>query len=375
MLEGQQAQPEASPAAPKERARRPTVSDVAARAQVSKGAVSFALNGSPGVSAETRERILTAARELGWHPNLAARALSQTRSQTIGIVVNRPMRTLGVEPFFSNFSSGLTVELAEHGFSLQTFLVASVEEELATYQQWWTERRTDGIVLLDPAADDVRLQRLVDLAVPTVVIGELPAAFGPAGTGDGRYLSTLRADDAAAMASCVEYLTGLGHRRIGYVCGTTSYLHTQRRLEVLRRHENEGLATTILPTDFGEAEGSRCTAEFVDAAQPPTAIIYDSDVLALAGLAVLQQRGIQVPTDMSIVSFHDSLLTRMTHPPLTALTQDTFEFGVLAGRTLTSSLAQEGSPMTADAPTPTLTIRHSTTHPNPHRYGRSQAGR
>lgn len=345
--------------------RRPTVADVAARAKVSKGAVSFALNGSPGVSVATRERILAAARELGWHPNRAARALSQAHSETVGLVVNRPMRTLGVEPFFTQFSSGLTVELAEHGFSLQIFIVSSQQEELDTYQRWWTERRTDGIVLMDPTSDDARLQRLVDLGMPTVVAGELPPQVATAGVSGTKNLSTVRADDAAAMSDCIDHLTSCGHLRIGYVCGTTEYLHIQRRRDLLESARTDGVLTEamVLATDFGEAEGARCTTELLDLVDPPTAIIYDSDVLALSGLAALQQRGVDVPARMSIVSFHDSLLTRATHPALTALSQDTFEFGMLTARTLIASLTDDGRPISVEAPAPTLTVRHSTAAP------------
>src|SRR5699024_6941250 len=105
--------------------------------------------------------------------------------------------TLGVEPFFSQFSSGLSVELATHGLSLQTFIVSSVEEELATYERWWVEQRVDGIVLMDPTVDDVRLRRLSALRLPTVVIGELPDDIVASGV-DVEYLSVLRADDHAA---------------------------------------------------------------------------------------------------------------------------------------------------------------------------------
>lgn len=343
--------------------RRPTISDVAARAGVSKGAVSFALNGSPGVSEQTRQRILAASRELGWRPNRAARSLSRSRSEAIGMVLNRPMRTLGVEPFFAQFSSGLTVELASHGLSLHTFIVSSLADELATYERWWVEQRVDGIVILDPTVDDARLQRLIELELPTVVIGELPRQLQ--GAGAAGCLSTVTADDRAAMRQCVDHLVELGHRRIAHVCGTTAYLHTRRRLEVL----DEALAAdrlaeaTVLATDFSETDAARCTVQLLEADAPPTAIIYDSDVMALAGLAAMQERQVMVPDDMSVISFDDSLLARVTHPPLTALSRNTFEFGALAGRTLAASLAADGRGVTAPAEAPTLSVRRSTAKP------------
>ena len=97
---------------------RPTISDVARAAGVSKGAVSFALNNRPGVAAETRERILAAARELGWTPSSRARALSVSRAFAVGLVLAREPETLRADPFFPSFIAGLEQELASHDYAL-----------------------------------------------------------------------------------------------------------------------------------------------------------------------------------------------------------------------------------------------------------------
>ena len=91
---------------------RVTIRDIAERAGVSKVAVSYALNGQPGVSAATRERIVSIADELGWYPNRAARALSGARADACGLVLARPARTLALEPFFMEFIAGVESELA-----------------------------------------------------------------------------------------------------------------------------------------------------------------------------------------------------------------------------------------------------------------------
>ena len=94
------------------RQSRVTIRDIAERAGVSKGAVSYALNGRPGVSDDTRERIISIANELGWYPNRAARALSAARAEACGLVLARPARTLALEPFFMEFIAGVEAELA-----------------------------------------------------------------------------------------------------------------------------------------------------------------------------------------------------------------------------------------------------------------------
>ncbi|HEY0937147.1 MAG TPA: LacI family DNA-binding transcriptional regulator, partial [Trebonia sp.] len=98
--------------------KRPTISDIAQRAGVTKAAVSFALNGQPGVSDATRERILAIAREIGFQPSSAARALTAGRAGAFGLVVSRPARTLAIEASLLPLVSGIQAELAGHQSTL-----------------------------------------------------------------------------------------------------------------------------------------------------------------------------------------------------------------------------------------------------------------
>jgi len=100
------------------RMKRPTIAEIAARAGVSTGAVSYALNGRPGVSATTRKLILEIADEIGWRPSVAARSLSGSRAHSVGLIIARPPDTLGVEPFFMRFIAGLEGELSRQDIAL-----------------------------------------------------------------------------------------------------------------------------------------------------------------------------------------------------------------------------------------------------------------
>jgi Transcriptional regulators len=336
--------------------RRPTISDVAARAGVSKGAVSFAVNGNRGVSEATRERVVRAAQELGWQPNRMAKSLSQSRAEGVGMVLNRPMRTLGVEPFFAQLSSGISAELAGAGLSLHTFIAGSAEEELQVYRHWWLEQRVDGMILMDPREDDPRIEYLIELGLPTVVIGEVGARTD---------VSNVWVDDQEAMRTVVDHLIQLGHRRIAHVCGTTEFLHTARRVAVLAAAAEDGRLdwARSLPTDFSDTEGARTTRELLAGDGDATAVIYDSDVMALVGVGVMLEHGLELPRDMSVVSFDDSLLTRQTHPSITALTRDTFEYGAIVARALIDVLGHPGQQVSLQAPTPLLTVRQTSGPP------------
>ena len=170
--------------------KRPTIADIAARAGVTKAAVSFALNGQPGVSAATRERILAIAEEVGFQPNSAAKALTAGRVGTFGLIIDRPARTLGIEPFFMQLLSGIQADLTQHHVTLQFSTTEDSGNEIALYRQWWAQRRVDGVFLVDLQRDDPRIGVLEQLRMPAVVIGSPLrvglAARGLAGRAGGR---------------------------------------------------------------------------------------------------------------------------------------------------------------------------------------------
>src|SRR4051794_12223660 len=184
--------------------KRPTIAEIAARAGVSTGAVSYALNGRPGVSAETRKQILAIADEIGWRPSVAARSLSGSRAQSVGLVIARPADTLGVEPFFMRFIAGLEGELARQSIALLLQVVDDHRAAIEAMRLCWAERRVDGMVITDLYTEDTRIPVLEELRIPAVLVG------GPRTDATSPAVWT---DDRAAVTSAVDYLIALGHRR------------------------------------------------------------------------------------------------------------------------------------------------------------------
>ncbi|MFK0256108.1 LacI family DNA-binding transcriptional regulator [Streptomyces sp. NPDC090445] len=338
-------------------ARRPTIKDIARRAGVSESAVSFALNDRPGVSEDTRARVRRVAEELGWQPNSAARALSGERAGAVGLVLARPAHTLGVESFFLQLVSGIQEVLSAGRTALLFQVVDGIDAECALYRRWWAERRVDGVLVVDPRTQDPRPELLARLGLPAVTVG---------GTGAPGPLSSVWADDARAMARVVDHLHGLGHRRITHIAGLPGLAHTARRIASLRA---EAAARGLGPrevrsvaTDYSDAEGAAATRQVLAEPEPPTALVYDNDVMAVAGSAVAAELGIAVPGRLSIVAWDDSALCRVTHPRLTALVRDTAGFGRLAAEELLSVLAG-GPPRAREGEQPRLEPRESTAPP------------
>ncbi|WP_327107264.1 LacI family DNA-binding transcriptional regulator [Nonomuraea glycinis] len=337
---------------------RPTIADIARRVGVSKGAVSFALNGRPGVSEATRARILQVADEMNWRPHSAARALGGARAGAVGLVLARPASTLGVEPFFAQLLSGLQARLSAESMAMNLLVVEDSAAEIETYREWTSAHRVDGFVLVDPTVRDQRFEALEALGAPAVVLGG-PGRFGA--------LSSVWADDREAMLSVVDYLAALGHRRVAHVAGLPGLRHTQRRIRALRDSVRRlGLVDTVsLPTDFSDAEGAAATRTLLSRPGRPTAIVYDSDVMALAGLGVAGEMGVRVPGEVSIVSFDDSVLTRVTHPGITSLSRDTIALGGQVAEVLLQVIADPALRRDVKTATPRLVVRESTAPPAP----------
>ncbi|MFB8776195.1 LacI family DNA-binding transcriptional regulator [Streptomyces broussonetiae] len=336
---------------------RVTIKDVAARAGVSKGAVSLAFNHKPGLSEATRDRIFRAARELGWAPNLTARSLAGSRVDVVGLAVCRPARMLGLEPFYMEFVSGVESVLIEHSCSLLLRLVNSVEEEAGLLESWWKARQIGGSILVDFRADDPRVAVAARLGLPVVAVGH------PSLTGG---LTSVWTDDATAVTEAVRYLTALGHRRIARVGGAAALGHTAIRTAAFDTAARElGLAgASQVATDFSGDAGARATRSLLTAAprDRPTAIVYDNDIMAVAGLSVATEMGLRVPADVSLLAWDDSQLCRLTHPTLSAMSHDVHGFGAEVARTLFGAI-MGGAHGSHPVPTPVLTPRGSTAPP------------
>ena len=335
------------------RPRRPTIADVAARAGVSSAAVSFAMNGRPGVGEATRKRILVAAEELGWRPSVHARALTEARARTIGLLLARPTAQLEVDPFFVRFLAGVerTLARSDHALLLRV-MDAEDGVDLAAYERLAAASRVDGFLLTDVELDDPRFALLAGTGLPVVVAGH-PVSPCP--------FPSVETEHARGMTAVVDHLLSLGHRRLAFVGGPARYEHVQARLKVWRvTLAAAGLEPgAVAHAEFPDPSGAAATARLLAAPQRPTAIVFGSDQLAAAGLATARERGIDVPGELSITGFDDSPLAALASPPLTSVRVDYARFGEVAAATLLAAIAGEPPPAFQPAP-PELVVRGST---------------
>lgn len=330
--------------------RRPTIADIARRAGLTKAAVSFALNDQPGVSQATRERVLAIAREIGWQPNSAARALTDGRAGAYGLVIDRPAGLLGVEPFFMQLVAGIQGELAAARAALLFTVAEDSAAEIELHRTWWAQRRVDGVLLVDLHVDDPRVPVLEELGLPAVVVG------APEGSGS---LPSVSTDEAASARAIVEHFAALGHRRIGHVTGMADLWHTRLRDEALAEAaQRAGIQALSVAADYTAEAGARATRTLLDRAERPTAVIYDNDLMAVSGLGEAQRMEVAVPGELSIAAWDDSVLCRLVNPPISALTHDVAAYGAHAARALLER-ASGGDPGHRLEPAAVLSVRAS----------------
>lgn len=307
--------------------RRPTISDIARVAGVSKASVSYALNDQPGVSDATRARVLQAARDLGWRPSAAARSLSNARANAVGLAVARDVRLLGEEPYYMRLLAGMESVLAAEGYSLLLTVVPDVDHAVEVLRTWWGERRVDGVLLTDLLVDDPRLALVRELQIPCA------PRLGEDDVRDDRVVD--------AIEDAVAHLVAGGHRRLARVSGPRQFLHTRLRDETWAAVTRAavGEVAPVVVADYTGAAGLAATRELLARPDPPTAIVYDNDVMAATVVAERGSLGVQVPRDLAVVAWEDSVLCTLAAPAISALQRDVIADGAASARTLLDVLA------------------------------------
>lgn len=334
------------------------ISDVAALAGVSASAVSRVLSGDSTlrVSADTRERVVAAARQLEYVPNHAARSLRTSRSRTIALVV--PDVTSAV---FAELASGAEGEAASRGLAIVLARAERLTDGSDWLRQMVGEARMDGLIVqLPDGPSAIDLDAMVIEGTPIVAINSID--HGP--------LSTVVLDDAAGIRTAVEHLSDRGHTEIGFVGGHPSSATGQRREAGFRAAVEEfGLTIhTQWVTNFGYsgAEGRAAMEALAVSGPLPTALVVANLNAALGVLAAIHALDLRVPADISIVALHDVWYADATWPPITTVRMPLTELGAAAVARLMSgdtTITHD----TVSLPEPILVVRQSTGSPRPNR--------
>lgn len=324
-----------------------TIRDVARRAEVSIASVSRAFNGVDNVRAETRERIMAAAAELGYVPHAAARSLSLARAHAIGVV----LPDLHGE-FFSECVRGMDKEASRRGYVLLLSNMHDDSEQSAGALR--TMRgRVDGLLVMAPHIASAALERALPKALPAVLINAPDEVTGRPG---------LRLDNRAGAEAMVRHLLDKGCRNIVHIAGPQGNVDARERLEGFR----EALArmapqtpVRVIAGDFNEEAGEAAAREILASDLPCDAVFAANDMMALGCLHALRAAGKRVPEDIAVGGFDDVPLAR--YLSLTTMRVRIAEIGARAVARLVDMLEGKGPGAGVELFAPELVVRATTT--------------
>ncbi len=333
-----------------------TLSDVAARAGVSVSAVSRVLSDAPSarVSEVTRQRIHDAARELGYRPNFAARALKFARTNVVGLIV--PDLTNAI---FTELMRGVEEEAHRRGYMVLLARAEGMPEGEEAIPRLIGEGRVDGVLV--QVGDNMRpqdLQSLVESSLPVVFVNSVH----PRGVG------SVILEDERGMRLATEHLIRLGHSRIGFLSGVPAS-DTAARREVGFRAAVAAAGLQV-PDDYvtrlgyDPRSGGMALSQLAALREPPTAIVVANVNAAHGALLECRRLGLRVPEDLSIVAMHDAWTAENAWPPLTTIRMPLYELGRTAmGAIFDRITVGSVSDVVVTDPAPMLVERESTAPP------------
>ncbi len=333
--------------------------DVAERAGVSQSLVSIVMRGVPGAGAETRERILAVAHDLGYRPDSRAQMLRRSRSRLLGVTFHAQ------HDFHGDLVAALYRAVAPLNYQLALSAVTADRDEMSAVDDLLRDR-CEALILLGPEAPRRTLERLAG-TVPVIAVARslrVPA------------VDVVRSADAQGVHRGVQHLVSLGHRRIAHIDGGHAPGAADRRRgyrDAMRRH---GLAGEIFVVRGGltEDDGAAGVHNLLRS-HAPTGVIVFNDASAVGVLDVLRRRGLRVPDDVSVVGYDDSRMARMSFVDLTTIAQDVDRLAELAvARAIARVTAAQRSGLREQIVTPSLVVR-STTAPPTRRQPAAHRGR
>jgi LacI family transcriptional regulator len=307
--------------------RRATIKDVAAKAGVSFMTVSRAINGREGIRPETRAAVMEAIDALGYKPNVAARSLVTSGELRIGVIYSNPSAA-----FMSEFLTGAFEEAASLGARLVILRAPKGENPSSKSLKDFIASGLSGVLLTPPLGDSIALLRMFARA-------HLPTATVAAYAADNAI--SVRINDRQAAYEMARHLLDLGHRRIGFIVGNPDQAASAERLAGFYAavREFEDVEASIAQGDFSFASGLVAAEQLLDRKPPPTAIFASNDDMAAAVVSVAHRRHLDVPQQLTVVGFDDTMTAVTMWPPLTTVHQPVRDLAAEALRLLSAQVS------------------------------------
>lgn len=313
-----------------------TIKQIAEVCGVSVASVSKALNNASDIGVETAKRIRDTAREMGYFPNAAARALKTNRSYNIGVLLAENGKHGGligglVHEFFAQVINSFQCEAESHGYDV-TFITRNIGGTTMSYLEHCRYRNCDGVLVAGADFSDPLVMELMNSDIPVVSIDHVYNCR-----------SAVLSDNAQGMRDLLHYVYNKGHRKIAFITGQQSLTVTKYRLaSFYKTCEELNLAIPdgyIKEATFHEPPTSAAaTRELLSLPDRPTCILYPDDFGFIGGMNEIEASGLSIPDDISVAGYDGIYLSQVFRPRLTTIKQDTDQLGITAASLLVQAM-------------------------------------
>lgn len=311
-----------------------TVKDVAERAGVSPSTVSRVISNHPKISEKTKTKVLKIMDELGYYPNAIARSLASNKTGTIGVILPARSGDLLLNPFFPEALRGILKGASANSYDVLLTSGSEQENELETLKKLIRSSKVDGIIIMSSKIDDECQDYLNSIDFSFSLIGS-PYDHK-------EKVNHVDNDNYMAAYELTTYLSMIGKKKIALIAGEITQMVTIKRVEGYKK----ALTESNLPYDekllftgkFDEETGYLYGNEILNLKDKPDAIIITDDVIAFGAVQILKANGVNIPGDIAIASFNNSVLSRYSDIPLTSVEINSFDLGYEAALLLVSSI-------------------------------------
>ncbi|MDH3328753.1 MAG: LacI family transcriptional regulator [Desulfobulbaceae bacterium] len=318
------------------RKRSVTIKDVSKLANVSAATVSLAMNGKPGISDATRNRVLKIAEALEYKPNLVARSLVHGRSKFIAMLISSTRN-----PIFPELAEGVDQALKEKGYSLSIISTNDNEKIEARELQALRYRGFDGVISSSTLINNRELDKLVESGFPVISVLRRDYAC--------RNLNYIVLDDITGAYMAMEHLIRLGHRRIGIIKGpqntSTGIERLKGALHAMADYGIQSSDTLIRKGDFFHASGYAAAMDLMRLTPKnrPTALYACNDDMAVGAFDALWKRNIRVPGEVALMGFNNTVVTALNSVAISTISLQKTAMGKYAANRLIEAIESEKS--------------------------------
>ncbi|MGM7702746.1 LacI family DNA-binding transcriptional regulator [Pseudalkalibacillus sp. Hm43] len=306
-----------------------TIKDVAKRAGVAVSTASYALNNINKISPETKKKVIEAARELNYLKNGIASDLKRTNTNTIALIL-----TDLSGPYYSELINGVQTVAMSNGYDL--IACNSMGDAQSTAVKFIREKRVDGVIILAHNISDETILESAREGFPIVVLDRKL---------DDEHILQVEVDNWQGGFIATEHLIKQGHRKVAYISGPNNSHDNDLRFNgykaALEKYDLPYIPKWKISGDFTRESGYKATKMLIAQNDLPEGVFYANDEMAIGGIQAFNEKGIEIPGDISIVGFDDIQLSEFVSPPLTTIRQPKYEAGALAVHLIFQKLSKE----------------------------------